>query len=164
MNEIFHRTSIRKYEDKPVEDSKVEKLLRAGMAAPSAVNQQPWEFYVIRDRKTIDRLGSMAPNVSPLKGAPLCLVLVYRNDCRLPEFAQIDMSICMENIWLETDSLGLGGVMMGIAPHEDRMEAVKKALDIPDNLSVFCLFAAGYPAETKEQENRFDPSRIHYIG
>ncbi len=54
MNEIFHRTSIRKYTSRPVEADKIELLLRAAMAAPSAGNQQPWEFYVVTDKNTLN--------------------------------------------------------------------------------------------------------------
>ena len=53
MDSIFHRVSIRKFQDKPVEPEKIEKLLRAAMAAPSAGNQQPWEFYVVTNRDLI---------------------------------------------------------------------------------------------------------------
>ena len=61
MNEIFHRTGIRKYLSKPVEDEKIEKLLRAAMAAPSAGNQQPWEFYVVKDKATLEKLSKTSP-------------------------------------------------------------------------------------------------------
>ena len=61
MNEIFHRTSIRKYQNKSVEDDKIEKILQAAMAAPSAGNQQPWEFYVIKDKTTLDKLSKTSP-------------------------------------------------------------------------------------------------------
>ena len=56
MNSIFHRTSVRKYQDKLVEKEKVEQMLRAAMAAPSAMNQQPWEYYVVTRREMIERL------------------------------------------------------------------------------------------------------------
>ena len=58
MDSIFHRVSIRKFQDKPVEPKKIEKLLRAAMAAPSAGNQQPWEFYVVTNRDLIQKLAA----------------------------------------------------------------------------------------------------------
>ncbi len=73
------------------------------------------------------------------------------------------MSIAMENLWLETDAQGLGGVWLGIAPWEDRMKAVEEVLNIPGNLRAFAIFPFGYPAEEREQQNRFDKSRIHYV-
>ena len=61
MKEIFERVSIRRYEERPVEGEKLEALLRAAMAAPSAGNQQPWEFYVIRDREVLEKLSKVSP-------------------------------------------------------------------------------------------------------
>ena len=64
MNSIFHRISVRKYEDKPVEKEKIMQILKAGMQAPSACNQQPWEFYVVTDKKKIEALSKMTPYTS----------------------------------------------------------------------------------------------------
>lgn len=69
----------------------------------------------------------------------------------------------MENIWLETDALGLGGVWIGIAPMQDRMDLVHDMLHLPADVEVFSLFTLGYPAEEREQQNRFDETRIHFI-
>ncbi len=78
MNEIFHRTSIRKYLDKPVEDEKIETILQAAMAAPSAGNQQPWEFYVVKDKTTLEKLSKTSPYASCCTSAPLAFVACYR--------------------------------------------------------------------------------------
>ena len=69
----------------------------------------------------------------------------------------------MENMWLATDEVGLGGVWIGIAPMQDRMDLVHEMLNLPDNVEVFSLFALGYPAQEREQQNRFDETRIHFI-
>jgi len=61
MKEIFERRSIRKYTKQHVTDSVVEKLLRAAMAAPSAGNQQPWEFVVIRDKNILEDITMIMP-------------------------------------------------------------------------------------------------------
>ncbi len=160
---IFHRISVRKYEDRPVEPEKIEQILRAGMAAPSACNQQPWEFYVVLDQEKIKALSKAAPHSGCAAGAPVLIVPVYRENCMLPAYAQIDMSIAQENMWLETDELGLGGVWLGIAPFEERMKAVEEIIGIPEGLRAFSIFALGYSAETREQQNRYEPERIHYI-
>ena len=76
--------------------------------------------------------------------------------------AQIDMSIAQENIWLETDALGLGGVWIGIAPMQDRMDEVHDMLELPENVEVFSLFALGYPAEKENSRTglmKQDPFR-----
>ena len=162
MNSIFHRISVRKYQDRPVEKEKIEKILRAAMQAPSATNQQPWEFYVVTDKKKLEALSQVQPYSGMTKDAPAAIVPAYRADCRLPAFAQIDMAICLENLWLETDALGLGGVWLGIAPTEEKMKAVEQILDMPENLRAFAIFPLGYPAEERPQQDRFDPARIHW--
>ena len=164
MNSIFHRISVRKYEDKPVEKEKIMEILKAGMQAPSACNQQPWEFYVVTDKEKIQKLSKVTPYTGCAAGAPAVIVPVYHTEGLVaPSFAQIDMSIAQENIWLETDTLGLGGVWFGIAPVEEHMEKVHRLLDLPENVKVFSMFALGYPAETRPQQNRFEPERIHFI-
>lgn len=162
MNNIYHRISVRKYQDKPVEKEKTLAILRAAMQAPSAGNQQPWEFYVVTDKQKLKELSEISPYPGMTKDAPAAIVSAYRTKCWMPEFAQIDLSIAMENLWLETDAQGLGGVWLGIAPVEDRMEAVEKIMDMPEGLRAFAIFPYGYPAETRQQQDRFDESRIHW--
>ena len=163
MNNIFTRVSIRKYQDRPVEKEKTEAILRAAMQAPSAANQQPWEFYVVTNKEKLLALSKVHPYAGMTKDAPAAIVSAYRKNCALPEYAQIDLAIAMENLWLETDAQGLGAVWLGIAPKEDRMKAVEEIVELPDNLRAFAIFPYGYPAEERKQQNRFDESRIHYV-
>ena len=163
MNSIFKRVSIRKYQDKPVEQEKIERMLRAAMAAPSACNQQPWEFYVATDKEVIGKLADSSPFAGCAKNAPVVFVPCYRKECQVPEFAQIDMSAAVENLLLEAEELGLGAVWMGVAPREERMKAVGEILSIPENLAVFAMISCGYPAEEKAQQDRYEECRVHYI-
>ena len=163
MKEIFERVSIRKYTDRAVEDEKILAILRAAMAAPSAGNQQPWEFYVVRDRSKLEELSRVSPYAGCTKAAPVAIVSAYREKLWAPAYAQIDMSIAMENLWLACGEQGLGGVWLGIAPVEDRMRAVEEILGIPEGLRAFAVFPLGYPAEERKQQDRFDESRIHFI-
>ena len=138
MENIFHRVSIRKYEDRPVEKEKILQILKAGMQAPSACNQQPWEFYVVTDKEKIRKLSGATPYSGCAAGAPVVIAPVYRKEGLVVQsMAQIDMSIAQENIWLETDALGLGGVWIGIAPMQDRMDEVHDMLELPENVEVF---------------------------
>ena len=165
MNEIFKRVSIRKYEDKPVEQEKVEKVLRAAMAAPSAGNQQPWEFYVVTDKEKITALSKCSPYAGCAAGAPVVLVPCYRTEgLMFPDIAQIDLSIATENVLLEITALGLGGVWLAVTPVEDRVEKVAEVLETPSNLIPFAMVPFGYPAEARPQEDRYDVSRVHYVG
>ena len=160
---IYHRISVRKYESRPVEQEKTETILRAAMQAPSAGNQQPWEFFVVTDPAKLEALSKVSPYAGCTKDAPAAIVSAYRKECPMPEYTQIDLSIAMENLWLETDAQGLGGVWLGIAPLENRMAEVEKILGIPDSLHAFAIFPYGYPAEARVQEDRFDAGRIHCI-
>ena len=163
MNHLYTRVSIRKYQDRPVEKEKTEAMLRAAMQAPSAANQQPWEFYVVTDREMLEKLSKVSPYALCTKNAPAAIVSAYRTELWAPAYAQIDMSIAMENLWLSCGELGLGGVWLGIAPVEDRMRAVEEILGIPEGLRAFAVFPLGYPAEERKQQDRFDESRIHFI-
>ena len=163
MSGIFHRVSIRKYQEKPVETEKTEMMLRAAMAAPSACNQQPWEYYVVTDKKKILELSETSPYAKCAAGAPLVFVPCYRMEGIAPDYFEIDLSASVENLLLEADELGLGAVWMGIAPVKERMEAVRKVLDIPESLSAFALISCGYPAEERPWQDRFDKTRIHYV-
>lgn len=164
MKEIFERISIRKYTDKPVESDKIQQILKAAMAAPSASNQQPWEFYVVSDKEKIRQLSLTSPYAACAENAPLVIVPCYRTEgLRWSETVLLDLSAATENMLLEITSLGLGGVWLCAAPLEDRMSKTEDVLEIPENLRAFALIAVGYPSESRKQQNRFDQTRIHYI-
>lgn len=160
---IYTRTSIRRYQNTPVEKEKILEMLRAAMQAPSAANQQPWEFYVVSDQETLARLSEVSPYAKMTKDAPCAIVSAYRKECRLPAYAEIDLSIAMENLWLRCTELGLGGVWLGIAPIEERMRKVEEILDMPENLAAFAIFPFGYPDETRMQADRYEEDRIHFL-
>lgn len=164
MNAIFQRISVRKYQNRPVEPEKIEKILRAAMAAPSAGNQQPWEFYVVRNPATIQELSQCSPYAGCAANAPVVLVPCLKKEgLRFPTLGEIDLAIASENILLEITELGLGGVWLAIAPVPDRIEKANAALGIGDRLSAFALIPVGYPAEERPQQDRFDSNRIHFI-
>jgi len=163
MNTIFERISIRDYTDRAIEDEKVEMLMKAAMAAPSAGNQQPWEFYVVTDKTKLQQMAKCSPYAGCTERAPLAIVACYRKDIRMPEYAEIDMSACTENILLEAEALGLGAVWLGIAPLRERMDKVKDILCVPTELEVFAIIPCGYPKDHAKQQNRYEKERVHYI-
>ena len=164
MREIFHRASIRKFKDIEVEDEKIHEILNAAMSAPSAKNGRPWEFYVVKDRDKLIELSMATPYSMCVKNAPVAIVVCYRENCSVPEFCNIDCAIATQNMLLMIDSLELGGVMIGLSPDEDRMKKVEEILEIPDYLHSFTIVPFGYPITYKNQENRFEEDRVHYIG
>ena len=111
----------------------------------------------------LKELAQTSPYAGCTASAPLAFVACYRTACKMPEYAQIDMSASVENLLLEADSLGLGAVWLGIAPLKERMEAVRNVLRIPQNLVAFAIIPCGYPDMVHSQQDRFDSKRVHYI-
>lgn len=162
MENLFHRTSVRKYLDQPVEKEKILQILRAAMAAPSACNQQPWRFTVVIDKGLIRSLSGVSQYSTFAAEAPVLLVISYRKDCQLPEFAPVDTSAALENLWIETDALGLGGVWMGVYPRQERMAKVAEIAGLPKEEEAFALYALGYPAREIKTHDRFHEEWIRW--
>src|SRR5665648_199920 len=152
MDVINKRRSIRKFIENPVESKKIEKLLIAAMQAPSAKNQQPWEFVVVDNRKILDELSKYSNYANAVLTAPISIVLVSNMESlQSPEFWEQDMSAGTENMLLEAVHLGLGAVWLGVNPLKDRMEFIKKLFDLPDNIVPFSVVSVGYT----DRENKF---------
>lgn len=163
MNSIFHRTSIRTYLDKPVENEKVEMMLRAAMAAPSAGNQQPWEYYVVTNREILKKLATASPYAGCTANAPMAFVACYQKNCMMPEYAEIDVSASVENLLLEADELELGAVWLGMAPLTERMDEIRSILSLPEHLEAFAVIPCGYPKQVRAQQDRYEEARVHYV-
>lgn len=126
---IFTRVSIREFTDEPVSDEQIERLMEAAMAAPSAGNQQPWEFVLTRDSQVKEQLAACSPYAHPAGKCDLVIVpCISGGEKRFEGCVPLDMSACTENILLEAQALGLGAVWLGIYPEQDRIEAVAKVI------------------------------------
>lgn len=164
MESIFTRRSVRKFESKPIESGKLEKLLKAAMQAPSAANQQPWEFIVVTKPETLQKLAEISPYAKMTAEAGAAIIVLGNQDfMRFPENWQQDLSAATQNLLLEAVEQELGAVWLGIAPLEDRMNFITKFFDLPEKLLPFSMIALGYP-EGKGNHfiDRFVASRIHY--
>ena len=165
MKEIFMRRSIRNYSEKRIENEKIDKLLRAAMQAPSAANQRPWEFIVVKDKNMLNKLSKTHAYSKMINNCAVCLVL-SGNLKRMvfPEFWQQDMSAAAQNVLLEATHLGLGAVWIGVAPIEDRMEYLREILKLDVNIQPFCLIPLGYPENSENLFlDRYDSKRVRYI-
>lgn len=163
METIFKRRSIRKFTADEVEDNKIELMLRAAMQAPSAGNQQPAEFIVVRNKEILEKLAAVSPYASAVKNAPLAFVLLAnKNNFRFAENWQMDLSAAAENLWLEAVHLGLGTVWLGIAPLDDRMQAVTKIFSLPPNILPFAVMPVGYPDQTTNTIDRYNAEKVHF--
>ncbi|CRZ35327.1 nitroreductase [Herbinix hemicellulosilytica] len=165
MDAIFNRRSIRKYKEQAVEQEKIDKILRAAMQAPSAVNQQPWEFIVVQDKENLRKLAELSPYSKMVAEAPLAIVVLGNEDrMRYKHHWEQDLGAATQNILLEAAYLGLGAVWLGVAPIEDRMDYIRNIFGLGKKLKPFCVIPIGYPAEGQENKfvDRYDPSKVHY--
>ncbi len=164
MDVINSRRSVRKFQSKPVEKEKIEALLKAAMQAPSAGNQQSWEFLVIQDSENLKQLGGVSPHAKPVLGSAVSIVLLGNEEkMKYPEYWEQDLGAATQNILLETVTQGLGGVWLGVAPKEDRMEYIIKMFDLPSHIKPYGIIAIGYPeGESNKFVDRYNPSAVHY--
>jgi nitroreductase len=133
------------------------------MAAPSAGNQQPWEFVVIKDKSIMNAVTEVHPYSSMIKEAELAIVVCADLDKEKHQgYWPQDCAAATENILIEAQHLGLGAVWLGVYPREDRVKGIKKLLDLPGSIIPLSILPIGYPAEQKEPADRFDRSRIHF--
>lgn len=166
LDNIATRVSVRSYLDKPVEEVKIEQLLRAGMAAPSAVNKQPWHFVVVTDKEQLKALAKTNPYAGMAAKAPLAIVVCGDMKKALPgkaqEFWVQDCSAATENILLAANALGLGAVWTGTYPTEERCEAVAKVLQLPKSIVPLNIIVIGYPDGKNTPKDKWKPSNISY--
>jgi nitroreductase len=163
LTAIFTRHSIRKYTSQPVSDETIKLLLRAAMAAPSARNEQAWEFIVIRDKKTLAQLPNISPFAAHVPHAQAAILVVGNKKLEaVPGLWITDCSNATMNILLAAHSLGLGAVWTTLYPYEDRTAGMKKLVNLPDHIAPLAIIPLGYPAEKKPREDRFKPEKIHY--
>lgn len=166
LDNILTRTSVRRFAEKPVEDSQISILLRAGMSAPSGVNRQPWEFIVVDDKKLLSSLAEALPYAKMTAQAPVAIVVCGNSERFLEgEDSTLwvqDLGAVSENILLAAHALGLGGVWTCLYPHSDRMKSAADILSIPDTVIPFNLIPIGVPLTNHAPMDKWHPERIHF--
>ena len=165
LDNILDRTSIRSYQDRPVEQDKIENLLRAGMAAPSAVDKRPWHFIVVTDRQVLNGLAEANPNAGMAARAPLAIVVCgdkSRALTRVPDYWVQDVAAATENILLAAQGMGLGAVWTGTYPTTERVEKVTAVLNLPEHIVPFCTIVIGYPERYQAPKDKWDEGNISY--
>ena len=164
LDNIATRTSVRDYEARPVEKEKIEKMLRAAMAAPTAMNKQPWHFVVVDQRNVLDALAGANPYAKMLKKAPLAIVVCGNTDKMIEgggrDFWIQDASAATENLLLAAHAMGLGAVWTGAYPSEERCISISKVLSLP--VVPLNMIVVGYPAEHPQPKQKFKEENISY--
>lgn len=162
---IHSRKSVRHFTGEAVSKEALEKIVRAGMAAPTAVNMQPWEFVIVSERKALDALASELPYAKMLDKAGAAIIV-----CALPassfqgskEFAILDASCASENILLAVEALGLGGLWTAAYPDEGRMQLVRVTLGIPQDAIPLNVIPIGHPTGEDTPKDKYKPEKVHW--
>ena len=165
LNFIFNRHSIRKYTGQEVEDEKIDQLLHAAMAAPSARKQDPWRFIVVKEAQILQKLKKILPNGQFIDQAGTAIIVLgdiniaYANSLT---YMLQDCSAAVENIMLAAAALDLGSCWLGVQGANERISALKSLFNLPDNIIPMATIAIGYPKEKVLFKSRYDSSYIHY--
>lgn len=165
IESILNRRSIRRFSPESVSEEHLRTLLSAAMQAPSAKNEQPWEFLVVNNLDTRLQLSKADPYAGAAKNAPTVIVLLCNKPTYLPQddtFWQQDMAAAAENILLAAQSLKLGAVWLALAPLQERMDYVSQALKLPEGVVPFAMIPVGHPLQEKAPDTRYDPKRIFF--
>jgi nitroreductase len=160
---IRTRRSVRSFTAEPVSKEVIEELLRAAMSAPSAGNEQPWQFLVIDDREKLDSLTAANPNAKMCREAQAA-IMVCGDTARekYPGFWVQDCAAATQNILIAAHAQGLGCVWTGIYPIKERVQGFKELLALPESIIPFSLVPLGYPTKAPSQVDRFQEERVHH--
>jgi nitroreductase len=163
LETIFTRRSIRKFTGEPIADEDLQTILRAGCYAPSATNQRPWQFVVIRKPETLQAITKFQPYSKMLPSAGCCIVVCgSKLDQALTGFLVEDCSAATQNILLAAHALGLGAVWCGLYPVPLFTKPMGRLLKLPGHVIPVGMVAVGHKAEDRTTHERFDPQKIHY--
>lgn len=166
MENILNRKSVRKYTKEEVKKEKLEMLVRAGMAAPSARNSQPWLFFVIDDRTILDNLAKQLPNAKMLLSAKAAIVVCGNLQKALEgegrEFWVQDCSAATQNILLAAESMGLGAVWTGAYPRKETVNIIKVELGLPEHIVPLNVIPIGWQTGEEKPKQKYTEENIRW--
>lgn len=162
---IHQRSSIRSFQDRPVSKEQLETLVRAAMAAPSAMNKQPWQFIIIQDKEILKALSQIRTS-SMVQRAPAAIVVCgdmhLAGEGWLQQYWIQDCSVASQNILLTITDMGLGGVWTSVYPAPERMKIVSELLELPEHIIPLNIIPVGYPQGQPEPKDKWDPKKVHW--
>jgi nitroreductase len=150
---IKKRYSCRAYQDRPIEQEKLDKIFEAARQAPSAKNLQDWRFVVVTDKKRKQQVAECTNHGEGFgrAGAMIAACSICKDTMRCgQQIAPIDVSIALEHIALVATDLGLATCWIGSFD----TEKVRQVLEIPKDIAIIELMALGYPADGRRQTTR----------
>ncbi len=166
LSVIHNRKSVRNFiPQKEVSKDDLITLVKAGMAAPTAVNKQPWAFVIVTERATLDSLTTNLPYAQMLKEAGAAIVVcgdLSKAVEGLPEFWVQDCSAATENILLAAEAMGLGAVWTGLYPAMDRARFVQDILGLPETIIPLNVIPIGYPSGETVPKDKWKEENLHW--
>lgn len=162
---IHERKSVRSYTGEPARKEDIDKLLRAAMAAPTAMHMLPWRFIVVTDKAKLKALADGLPFAKMLVKAGTGIVV-----CAVPQeaamgnenFAILDCACASENILLAAEALGLGAVWTAVFPDKELMNFVRNELNIPQDIIPLNIIPVGHSAGEEKAQDKYDEKNIHW--
>jgi len=153
LNAIVQRRSIRKYKQDEVNEASINIILEAGRWAPSGLNNQPWRFQVLRDKKILDDLSQKTHYSQIIKSSPVCIAVFYH----IPSGYNRDkdmmgLGAAIQNMLLAIHTIGLGAVWLGEILN--RKEEVQQVLGTGEDAELAAIIAVGHPAEKPSKERK----------
>lgn len=164
LSVIHSRKSVKSFTGAAVSTENLDTIVRAGMAAPTAVNKQPWSFVVVTDRKKLDALAAGLPNARGIDKAGAVIIVCTepeKANLQSKDFAVIDATLASENILLATEALGLGGHWTASYPYEDKMKHVRTVLGIPATVIPLNVILVGVPTGEDKPKDKYQKDKIH---
>lgn len=165
LENIHNRKSVRQFTSEPVSAEHTETMLRAAMAAPTAVNHQPWRFVVVTEREQLDAMSEILPYAKMLRQAPLAIIVCGETtwfDGKENPYWQQDCSAAVQNLLLAAEALGLGAVWTGVYPNMELARPLGEFLGLPGNVQPLCAIPIGHHDGTTQPKDKWKPENIHY--
>lgn len=167
LHNILQRKSVRAYTDRAVSHEQLDTLIRAAMAAPTGRDMRPWHFIVLEGRHQLSPLAKQLPYAKMLAEAQAAVVVcgdmsVTDKEGNPSRNWTFDCSAATENLLLQAEAMGLGAVWTGVYPYDERIEAVKQALHLPDHLIPLNVIPIGYPKGDPQPKDKYDPAKVEY--
>ncbi len=167
LKNIFNRKSVRKFTEEKITNEQLLTIAKAGMAAASACNLQPWELVLVDEREILDSLADGLDFAKMLYQAPAAIVvcgdLSKTLDGVAMHYWSQDCAAVSQNILLATESMGLGAVWTGVYPIAERVDFVREKLQIADEkIKPFAVIALGYADGEFTPMDKFKEEKIHY--
>ena len=167
LHNILQRKSVRAYTDRAVSHEQLDTLIRAAMAAPTGRDMRPWHFIVLEGRHQLSPLAEQLPYAKMLAEAQAAVVVcgdmsVTDKEGNPSRNWTFDCSAATENLLLQAEAMGLGAVWTGVYPYDERLEAVKQALHLPDHIIPLNVIPIGYPKGDPQPKDKYDPAKVEY--